>query len=267
MRSRGPQQEARAIDRVALQQILEAVAAGILSPREAYERLRTLPYEDLHFAKLDHHRALRDGLPEVILATGKTPAECAELAQRIVRQSDRLLVTRVDPDQARAVLHAVPAACLDQRARCITWRRHQPDAWPGLLICSGGTADRPVAEEAARTAEMMDCAPVRIFDVGVAGLPRLLDRVEEMQRATAIVAVAGMDAALPSVIAGLTAAPVIAVPTSIGYGASFDGLAALLAMLNACAPGVAVVNIDNGFGAGYLAASIVRGAGVLDRSE
>ncbi len=238
-----------------------------MSPREAHERLRTLPYEDLHFAKLDHHRALRDGLPEVILATGKTPAECAELAERIARQSDRLLVTRVDPDQARAVLRAVPAACHDQRARCVTWWRDRLAAWPGLLICSGGTADLPVAEEAARTAEVMDCAPVRIFDIGVAGLPRLLDRVGELQRATVIVAVAGMDAALPSVIAGLTAAPVIAVPTSVGYGASFDGLAALLAMLNACAPGVAVVNIDNGFGAGYLAASIVRSISVPDRSR
>ena len=246
---------------------MEAVAAGTLSPREAHERLRTLPYEDLHFAKLDHHRALRDGLPEVILGTGKTPAECAELAVRIVRQSDRLLVTRVNADQAHAVLQAVPAACHDQRAHCITWRRDPPAAWPGLLICSGGTADLPVAEEAARTAEIMDCTPIRIFDVGVAGLSRLLDRVGELQRATAIVAVAGMDAALPSVIAGLTAAPVIAVPTSVGYGASFDGLAALLAMLNACAPGVAVVNIDNGFGAGYLAASIVRAAGLPDRSE
>ena len=197
----------------------------------------------------------------MILGLGKTPAECAELAQRIARQSDRLLVTRVDDAQARAVLEAVPDACLHERARCITWWRARPATQPGLLVCSGGTADLPVAEEAAVTAEMMDCAPLRIYDVGVAGLPRLLDRVKELQQATAIVAVAGMDAALPSVIAGLTAAPVIAVPTSVGYGASFDGLAALLAMLNACAPGVAVVNIDNGFGAGYLAASIVRSVG------
>jgi hypothetical protein len=249
------------IDRAALQQILEAVAAGSLSPRDAQEQLRSLPYEDIGFAKIDHHRALRDGLPEVILATGKTPAECATLAERIARQSDRLLITRVDEAQTCAVLHAVPDAFHHERARCITWWRQRLPGRPGLLVCSGGTADLPVAEEAAITAEMMGCAPARLFDVGVAGLPRLLDRVQDLQRATAIVAVAGMDAALPSVIAGLTAAPVIAAPTSVGYGASFDGLAALLAMLNACAPGVAVVNIDNGFGAGYLAASIIRGAG------
>ncbi len=253
------------MERQALEELLAAVAEGRLSPLEAERRLRTLPYEDLGFAKLDHHRALRDLLPEVVLASGKTPAECRTLAERIVAEGDRLLVTRVDVAQARAIRDAVPDAVHNERARCVSWRRRPSLGYPGVLVCSAGTADLPVAEEAALTAEMMDCAPERLVDVGVAGLHRLLDHSAQLRRARAIVVAAGMDGALASVVAGLTAVPVIAVPTSVGYGAAFEGLAALLAMLNACAPGVSVVNIDNGFGAGYLAAMIARGTGSAER--
>ena len=253
------------MEREAMRDLLAAVAAGRVDPAEAEERLRVLPYEDLGFAKLDHQRGLRDRLPEVVLGSGKTPAECRTLAERVVAQGDRLLVTRVDAAQADAVRAGVPEALYHERARCLTWRRRPSLGRPGVLICSGGTADLPVAEEAALTAELMDCAPERLLDVGVAGLQRLLDQVGRLRAATVIVVVAGMDGALPSVVAGLTAVPVIAVPTSVGYGAAFEGLAALLAMLNACATGVAVVNIDNGFGAGYLAASIALGGAAAER--
>ena len=253
------------MERAALIALLEAVEAGRVSTAEAALRLSTLPAEDLGFARLDHQRALRDGLPEAILAQGKTAAECAQLAERIVAQGDRLLVTRADADQAAAVQRAVPEAQYHARARCVTWRadRADPDslrasAVHGVLICSAGTADQAVADEAAITAEMMDCVPERLTDVGVAGLHRLLSETAALERARVIVVVAGMDGALASVVAGLTAVPVIATPTSQGYGAAFGGLAPLLGMLNACAPGVSVVNIDNGFGAGYLAATIAR---------
>lgn len=254
-----------AINREALEQLFQAVAAGEVSPVEAAYRLRTLPYEDLGFAKPDHHRAVRDVLPEVILGLGKTPEECRRIAERLITTSDRLLATRVDADQARAILAAVPAATFHPRAGCVVWRAAPAIGHPGVLICTGGTADLPVAEEAALTAEVMDCPPERLYDVGVAGLHRILDRVERLRTAAVIVVVAGMDAALASVVAGLTAAPVIAVPTSVGYGAAFGGLAPLLATLNACAPGVAVVNIDNGFGAGYLAATIARRSAPAER--
>ena len=248
------------MDPARLQRLLEDVAAGRVDAAAAAERLRHLPFEDLGFARLDHHRALRDHLPEVVLAQGKTPAECATVAERLAAQSGRVLVTRADPAHAAAVTVALPGAVYHVRARCLVWRA-APGGAPaaGVLVISAGTADAPVAEEAALTAEFMDCCPERLFDVGVAGLHRLLANLERLRAADAIVVAAGMDGALPSVVAGLTAAPVIAVPTSVGYGAAFEGLAALLTMLNACAPGVSVVNIDNGFGAGYLAASIVRG--------
>ncbi len=247
------------MEREALRVLLDDVAAGRLSVGDAEARLHGYPYEDLGFAKLDHQRALRDHLPEVVLGTGKTPAECRTIAERIVADHERLLITRIDADQAAAVQAALPASTYHERARCLSWRERPSLGKPGVLICSAGTADLPVAEEAAITVEMMDCLPERLFDVGVAGLHRLLANAEQLRRAQAIVVVAGMDGALPSVVAGLTAVPVIAVPTSIGYGAAFDGLAALLGMLNSCAAGVGVVNIDNGFGAGYLAATIVRG--------
>ena len=254
------------MERAALLALLEAVEAGEVSIGEAASRLSTLPAEDLGFARLDHQRPLRDGLPEAILAQGKTPDECAQLAERIVAQGDRLLVTRADAGQALAVQRAVPESRYHERARCLTWRAGPTGSdvaggttpVPGVLICSAGTSDRAVADEAAITAEMMDCVPARLTDVGVAGLHRLLSETAALERARVIVVVAGMDGALASVVAGLTAVPVIATPTSQGYGAAFDGLAPLLGMLNACAPGVSVVNIDNGFGAGYLAATIAR---------
>ena len=251
------------MERASLIALLDAVRAGEIGVDEAAARLAELPAEDLGFARLDHQRPLRDGLPEAILAQGKTPQECAALAERIAAQGDRLLVTRAEAAQAEAVRAVVPEARYHERARCLTWRPAEAAHRPvvrGVLICSAGTADAPVAEEAALTAAMMDCPAERLTDVGVAGLHRLLGEMAALQRATAIVVVAGMDGALASVVAGLTAAPVIAVPTSQGYGAAFEGLAPLLAMLNACAPGVSVVNIDNGFGAGYLAATIARAA-------
>ena len=236
-----------------------------MSLTEAETRLAGFPMEDLGFARLDHQRPLRDTLPEVILAQGKTPQECGRLAERIVAQGDRLLVTRADPAQAAAVREAVPEARYHERARCLSWRPGPTPALRGVLICSAGTADASVAEEAAVTAEMMDCAPERIADVGVAGLHRVLAEAPRLRAARVIVVVAGMDGALPSVVAGLTSVPVVAVPTSQGYGAAFEGLAPLLAMLNACAPGVSVVNIDNGFGAGYLAATIARATAAQER--
>ena len=224
----------------------------------AVERLRDLPYEDLGFAKVDHHRALREGFPEVVLGMGKTPAQVAAIAARLVERSGRLLVTRAGPEHAAAVVGVLPDAVYHESARAITLRRQPVERRPGITVVCAGTSDLPVAEEAALTAEMLGNAVERIADVGVAGVHRLLHRLPELRAARVLVVVAGMEGALPSVVAGLVATPVIAVPTSVGYGASFGGLAALLGMLNACAAGVAVVNIDNGFGAGYMAALINR---------
>jgi NCAIR mutase (PurE)-related protein len=225
---------------------------------EALERLRNLPYEDLGFASVDHHRALRKGFPEVVLGEGKSPGQVAAIAERLAARSDRLLITRADIEMYQAVKERVPAAAYHAVARAVTLDRSKEPRRPGVAVCCAGTSDVPVAEEAAVTAELMGSVVDRMFDVGVAGLHRLLDKLERLRGAKALVVVAGMEGALPSVVAGLVAAPVIAVPTSVGYGASFRGLAPLLAMLNACAAGVAVVNIDNGFGAGYLAAVINR---------
>lgn len=225
---------------------------------EAVSRLRDLPYESLGFAELDHHRALRKGFPEVVLGEGKTPEQIAAIAERLAARSDRLLVTRADVEVYRVVKERVPDALYHTTARAITLERSREPRRPGVAVCCAGTSDLPVAEEAAVTAELMGSAVDRLFDVGVAGLHRLLDKMETLRAAKALVVVAGMEGALPSVVAGLVSAPVIAVPTSVGYGASFRGLTPLLAMLNACAAGVAVVNIDNGFGAGYLAAVINR---------
>ena len=201
---------------------------------------------------------MRDALPEVVLAEGKTPAQTAEIATRITDRASRLLITRADAACAEAVLAALPKATYHETARAITLEAEPARKDPGVTVLCGGTADLPVAEEAAVTAELMGNEVERIHDVGVAGLHRLLDHVPALQKARALVVVAGMEGALPSVVAGLVAVPVIAVPTSVGYGASFGGIAALLAMLNACAAGVSVVNIDNGFGAGYQAAVINR---------
>ena len=229
-----------------------------MSIETAVADLRLLPYEDIGFAKIDHHRALRDSLPEVVLGEGKTPAQTAEIATRLAARAGRLLITRADAACAEAVLKALPEATYHETARAITLERAPGRKDPGVTVLCGGTADLPVAEEAAVTAELMGSKVERVHDVGVAGIHRLLDHVAALQEARALVVVAGMEGALPSVVAGLVAVPVIAVPTSVGYGASFGGIAPLLAMLNACAAGVSVVNIDNGFGAGYQAAVINR---------
>ena len=241
-----------------MRDLLESLQQGALSIDETLQRLRHLPYEDIGFAELDHHRALRRGFPEVVLGEGKSREQVVTIAERLSAQSDRLLITRVDADTYRAVKERLPDARYHADARAVTLDRSREPRWPGVAVLCAGTSDLAVAEEAAVTAEVMGSQVDRFFDVGVAGIHRLLDKLDAMRSARALVAVAGMEGALPSVVAGLVSAPVIAVPTSVGYGASFSGLAPLLAMLNSCAAGVAVVNIDNGFGAGYLAAVINR---------
>ncbi|MBE7520361.1 MAG: nickel pincer cofactor biosynthesis protein LarB [Thermoflexaceae bacterium] len=246
------------MDREALRELLEAVAAGDKPVEEAAARLERAPYDDLGFARVDHHRALRDGLPEVVLALGKTPEQVCAIARSILETAGRVLVTRIEPAHAAALAPAIPGMAFDRDAR-LAWYDPAPRPKRGnVAVVTAGTADIPVAQEAALTAEMMGAMVTRHFDVGVAGLHRLADRIEALREANALVVVAGMEGALPSVVGGLVANPVIAVPTSVGYGASFGGVAALLGMLNSCATGVAVVNIDNGFGAGFLAATINR---------
>lgn len=224
---------------------------------DALAQLINLPYEELGFAKIDHHRALRRGFPEVVFGPGKTPQQVAAIVERLASTSDRVLVTKVEPGCFDAVRECVPDAEYHPIARAITINRaKQAPSRPGVMVICAGTSDIPIAEEAALTAELMGNAVERSYDVGVAGVHRLLDHLPWLRQAKVVVAVAGMEGALPSVVSGLVAVPVIAVPTSVGYGASFGGLAPLLTMLNSCAAGVSVVNIDNGFGAGYLAALI-----------
>jgi pyridinium-3,5-biscarboxylic acid mononucleotide synthase len=244
-----------------LRHLLNRVRDGATEPADASDRileaLRAAPYEDLGFARIDHHREIRQGFPEVILGVGKTPAQIAAIAGRIVAVGRPLLVTRAQPDAFDAVRQVVPGAQYHVEARAITLS--QGDIAPGkgtIVIVSAGTSDIAVAEEAVVTAELMGNATDRLYDVGVAGLHRLLREQSRLQNARVVIVVAGMEGALPSVVAGLIAVPVIAVPTSIGYGASFGGIAALLGMLNSCANGVSVVNIDNGFGAGCIASLI-----------
>lgn len=244
-----------------IREILEQVSQGALSAPEAERRLaeylRELPYEDLGFARVDHHRVLRQGFPEVILGTGKTAAHIAAIAARIVARGHSLLVTRTDSAAYEAVKAEVPDAVFHPAARAITLQKK--DITPGkgpVLVVAAGTADLPVAEEAIVTAELMGNQVERLFDVGVAGLHRLLSAHDRLTAARVIIVVAGMEGALPSVIGGLVNVPIIAVPTSIGYGASFGGVAALLGMLNSCAGGISVVNIDNGFGAATIASLI-----------
>lgn len=241
-----------------LRELLASVAEGRTDIDAALGELRHLPYEDIGYAKVDHHRSLRDWMPEVVLGEGKTADQIVGISRALLEQSDRLLVTRIHPESARALLAAVPDAKHHEAARCVTVERAAALKHDGVAVVCAGTADLPVAEEAAITAEMCGNAVKRMYDVGVAGIHRLLDQVPALREARALVVVAGMEGALPSVVAGLVNAPVIAVPTSVGYGASFGGLAPLLSMLNSCAAGVGVVNIDNGFGGGYLAASINR---------
>ncbi|HTK29842.1 MAG TPA: nickel pincer cofactor biosynthesis protein LarB [Vicinamibacterales bacterium] len=221
------------------------------------DALRARPFEDLGFARVDHHRSIRQGFPEVVLGLGKTPAQIAAIAAEIVARGSTLLVTRASAAAAAAVAACVPAATYYPDASIVALR--QQDIAPGkgrIVVAAAGTSDLPVAEEAARTAELMGNEVERIYDVGVAGLHRLLGERARLASARVVIVVAGMEGALPSVVAGLVSVPVIAVPTSIGYGASFGGLAALLGMLNSCASGVSVVNIDNGFGAGNIASLI-----------
>jgi len=247
------------MDPRSLKQLLEQVRAGAVSPEDAAKRLATLPYEDLGFAKLDHHRALRRGFPEAVFGAGKTPAQVTAIVGRIAARGQRVLVTRTSAEVHATVAAVHPEVLFHEAARCLTLAADAPVPLPGrIAIAAAGTSDLPVAEEAAVTAEFHGAAVERVYDVGVAGLHRLLDRTPTIRGADVVIVVAGMEGALPSVVAGLVDAPVIAVPTSVGYGASFQGLAALLAMLNSCASGVGVVNIDNGFGAAHLACLILR---------
>jgi len=251
---------------VDLEGILRAVRDGTLRVEEAMHSLRVAPYQDLGFAKVDTYRAVRRGFPEAIFGQGKTPAEVARIVSTLVAAGQRALVTRASPEQYEAVLAEVPGAVYHERARVLLSDEPEVDeSLPPICVCSGGTADLPVAEEAALTIEARGLPVCRLYDVGVAGIHRLLDHLEELWRSPAIVVVAGMEGALASVVGGLVDAPVVSVPTSVGYGAHFSGLAPLLAMLNSCAVGTAVVNIDNGFGAGSYAAMIVNAARKLKR--
>ena len=241
-----------------LKQLLEGVQAGRVDVESALDELRRLPYENVDgFANLDHHRGLRNGFPEVVLGQGKQPEQVAAIVKRLAAKSDRVLVTRVDAAMADVVLKDNPELTYHPLPRLLVLDKTSGvEKHPGILVVTAGTADLPVAEEAAVTAELMNNKVERLFDVGVAGIHRLLDKVDTLWQARVIIVAAGMDGALPSVVGGLVSAPVIAVPTSVGYGASFNGLAALLTMLNSCAAGLGVVNIDNGFGAGVLASRI-----------
>lgn len=231
-----------------------------LSPDEALNRLRHLPFEDLGFAKVDHHRTLRAGMPEVILAEGKTPAQVAEIFARLANKQDgNILATRATKTQFDAVKKKVRKAQFRPQARAVLLSRDKKKYGRGkIAVVSAGTSDIPVAEEAAVTAETMGNEVERLYDVGVAGIHRLLANRNSLTEARVVIVCAGMEGALPSVVGGLVGVPVIAVPTSVGYGASFNGLAALLGMMNSCASNVSVVNIDNGFGAGYVASVINR---------
>jgi len=244
-----------------LQDLLDRVRRGDVDPSAAaglvLTALRAAPFEDLGFARVDTHRAVRQGFPEVILGLGKTPAQISAIAERIVARGHALLVTRADAAVFEAVRAKVPGAAYHETARAITLTQgHVPDGKGTIMVACAGTSDLPIAEEAVVTLELMGNRVDRLYDVGVAGLHRLLSEQTRVQAARVIVVVAGMEGALPSVVAGLVDVPVIAVPTSVGYGASFGGVAALLGMLNSCANGVSVVNIDNGFGAACMASLI-----------
>jgi NCAIR mutase (PurE)-related protein len=242
-------------DKAKLQRLLEQVQTGQTSVEEALDWLRDLPFEDLGFARLDHHRALRRGIPETVFCQGKEPQQVATIVERLAARHQRVLATRADPEAFEAVRTVLPSATYHPLGRVIVVGEMPPEApgAPFVLVVTAGTADLPVAEEAVLTARIFGSRVEQLNDVGVAGLHRLLDARPLLQEANVVVVVAGMEGALPSVIGGLVSCPIIAVPTSVGYGASFGGLAALLAMLNSCAPGVTVVNIDNGYGAGYSA--------------
>ena len=249
------------MNRHELRALLDQVQAGALTPEAAHGRilqvLRHAPFEDLGFARVDHHRPIRQGFPEVIYGQGKTPDQVAAIAGRIVAAGHNLLVTRTTPEAFAAVAGLLPAATFNPLARTITMRVAEPAAGTGtVVVAAAGTADLPVAEEAVVCLELMGNVVDRLYDVGVAGLHRLLAVHDRLTAGRVVIVVAGMEGALPSVVGGLVDVPVIAVPTSVGYGASFGGITALLAMLNSCASGVSVVNIDNGFGAAAIASTI-----------
>ncbi len=238
-------------------ELLKKFRAGKISLEKVLQVFQGAPVVDLGFAEVDIHRALRKGFPEVIFAAGKTPRQVAQIAAEIFSREKRLLVTRVTPEHAKELKRKFKIAVHHKMARCVTVEKTSQTQRPGIIaVVCAGTSDLPVAEEAAVTAQIMGNKVERIVDVGVAGLHRLLGKMEIIRQANVVIVVAGMEGALPSVVAGLISKPVIAVPTSVGYGASFGGLAALLGMLNSCGSGVTVVNIDNGFGAGYAASQI-----------
>jgi pyridinium-3,5-biscarboxylic acid mononucleotide synthase len=242
-----------------IRQLFQQVRKGELSPDEAVSRLRHLPFEDLGFAKVDHHRVLRAGMPEVVFGQGKSPAQVAGIFARLAKHGGNVLATRADAKQFAAVKKKVRNAEFRELARAIVLERDPKKYGKGMIaVVSAGTSDIPVAEEALVTAELMGNDVQHFYDVGVAGIHRLLANREALTKARVVIVCAGMEGALPSVVGGLVGVPVIAVPTSIGYGASFKGIAALLGMLNSCASNVSVVNIDNGFGAGYVASLINR---------
>jgi NCAIR mutase (PurE)-related protein len=242
-----------------IRDLFNQVRRGKLSPDDAVERLRHFPFEDIGFAKVDHHRTLRTGMPEVIFGQGKTAAQVAGIFKRLAQHGTNVLATRATKEQFTAVKKAVKGAKYEAEAKAIVLRTDERLYGKGLItVISAGTSDLPVAEEAVVTAELMGNKVERIYDVGVAGIHRLLAHREAIGRSRVVIVCAGMEGALPSVVGGLVGVPVIAVPTSVGYGAAFKGMAALLGMMNSCASNVSVVNIDNGFGAGYVASLINR---------
>lgn len=246
------------MNRDQLSALLAEVAAGTATPAAALEQLAELPYADLGFARLDFHREIRNGLPEAVYAEGKTPEDLRKIAARFVEAHGRLLVTRLAAPAAEALFADLPNAVYHERARVLTVGGPVETVAGTVAVLAAGTSDLPVAEEAAVCARWFGCPVETSYDVGVAGLHRLLSQLPEIRKAAVVIAVAGMDGALPTVVASLTSAPVVAVPTSVGYGAAFHGLAPLLTMLNACAPGIGVCNIDNGYGAAVLAHRIAR---------
>lgn len=248
------------MDQERLNQLLRSVADGKTSIENASDQIKKLPYEDIDFAHIDHHRSLRKGFPEVIFGLGKTAPQIIGIMERMIPQESMILVTRVDAEKAAKIMPLFTAAEYDPEARMILLGKPKPlsSAKGDILVVSAGTSDIPVAKEAHLTAQSMGNRVESIYDVGVAGIHRLFAHQERIEKATVLIVVAGMEGALPSVVAGMVCRPVIAVPTSIGYGTSLGGLTALFAMLNSCSSNVAVVNIDNGFGAGYMAAIINR---------
>ena len=241
-----------------IHKLLEQVKKDEISLQEAEELLKKLPYEDLGYAKLDHHRSLRSGFGEVVFCQGKSTEHLVTIYQRFYERDRNVLGTRASKEQYESVKEVLPMVEYDPLSRILAIRQQQQERVGLIAVCTGGTSDIPVAEEAAQTAEFFGSNVLRVYDVGVAGIHRLLSKIEDIRQANCVIAVAGMEGALGSVVAGLVDKPVIALPTSVGYGASFGGISALLTMLNSCAEGLAVVNIDNGFGAGYIATQINR---------